>query len=164
LGKRALAILFIFHPLLVFAFCFDEAAREYGLNASLLRSIATVESNCNPSALSYNRNGSTDLGIMQINSSWIRPMRLNESELLKNPCYNVKTAAKILKKCVEKHGYDWEAIGCYNALGIKARVKYSWRVFTELSRRENHMSGTSSSVSGPSSLHFAVREISETDH
>ena len=85
----------------MFAFCFDEAAREYGLNASLLRSIATVESNCNPSALSYNRNGSTDLGIMQINSSWVRPMGLNESELLKNPCYNVKTAAKILKKCVE---------------------------------------------------------------
>ncbi len=67
------------------------------MNPNLLRSIAKIESNYNPSAVNHNSNGSSDLGIMQINSSWIKPMGLDYQELVKNPCYNVMTGAKILK-------------------------------------------------------------------
>jgi len=152
-------ILFIFYPSLVIAFCFDEAAREYRLNADLLRGIACLESNSNPSALNHNRNGTTDLGIMQINSSWIKPMGLNENELLKNPCYNVKTAARILRKCMDKHGYTWEAIGCYNAFSPYARIKYSWKVFDKLNRTGHSINSAPTSVVNDSSLYFAVRNI-----
>jgi soluble lytic murein transglycosylase-like protein len=145
----------------VIAFCFDEAAREHGINADLLRSIARIESNNNPSAVNRNSNGSSDLGIMQINSSWIKPMGLNNQELIKNPCYNVKTAAKILKKCMDKHGYTWEAIGCYNAVNPYSRVKYSWRVFGELNRKSYSKNDTFPSTVKNSSFHFAVRDINE---
>jgi soluble lytic murein transglycosylase-like protein len=67
------------------------------VNQNLLKSIARIESNNNPSAINHNNNGTSDLGIMQINSSWIKPMGLDRHELLKNPCYNVMTGAKILK-------------------------------------------------------------------
>jgi soluble lytic murein transglycosylase-like protein len=96
---------------------------------------------------------------MQINSSWIKPMGLNEKELLKNPCYNVKTAAKILKKCMNKYGYTWEAIGCYNAFNPYARVKYSWKVFSELNRTDYTTSDASLSTISNSSLDFRVRDL-----
>ena len=159
--KKVFSILFVFYPLLVVAFCFDEAAQEHGMNANLLRGIARVESNNNATAINHNRNGTTDLGIMQINSSWIRPMGLNEKELLKNPCYNVKTAAKILKQCMDKHGYTWEAIGCYNAFNPHSRAKYSWKVFDELNRTGSQRVGISPSIVSNASLYFAVRDINE---
>ena len=158
---KAFSILFIFYPLLVFAFCFDEAAREHGMNANLLRSIAHVESNNNPTAVNHNGNGTTDLGIMQINSSWVKPMGLDSQELLKNPCYNVKTAAKILRKCMDKHGYTWEAIGCYNAFNPYSRTRYSWKIFGELNRREYPQNGTATSMVNNSSFYFSVRDINE---
>ena len=143
------------------AFCFDEAAREHGMNANLLRSIARVESNNNATAINHNSNGTTDLGIMQINSSWIRPMGLNKQELLKNPCYNVKTAAKILKQCMDKHGYTWEAIGCYNAFNPYSRATYSWKVFDELNRAGSQKVGISASMMSNASFYFTARDINE---
>jgi soluble lytic murein transglycosylase-like protein len=158
---KAFSILFILYPLLVIAFCFDEAAREYGINPNLLRSIARIESNNNPSAVNHNSNGSSDVGIMQINSSWIKTMGLEYQELLKNPCYNVMIGAKILKKCMDKHGYTWEAIGCYNAVNPYMRVKYSWRIFGELNRRSYSNSDTSPSTVKNTFFHFEVRDINE---
>lgn len=158
---KVFSILFVFYPLLVIAFCFDEAAQEHGMNANLLRSIARVESNNNTTAINHNRNGTTDLGIMQINSSWIKPMGLNKHELLKNPCYNVKTAAKILKQCMGNHGYTWEAIGCYNAFNPHLRRKYSWKVFDELKRTRSSKADISPSMVNNASLYFAVRDINE---
>ena len=141
------------------AFCFDEAARVYGVNPNLLKGIASIESNNNPSAINHNNNGTRDLGIMQINSSWIKPMGLDQQELLENPCYNVMTGAKILKKCVERHGYTWEAIGCYNAVNPSMRVKYSWKVFNELNREPIPKNFTASPPN--TSLYFVVRDVSD---
>lgn len=144
------------------AFCFDEAARVYGVNPDLLRVIAKIESNNKVSAVNHNQNGSTDFGVMQINSSWIKPLGIDQQELLRDPCYNVMTPARILKKCVDKHGYTWEAIGCYNAVNHTARVNYSWKIFSELNRGYVHNPQTTKgSYSNGSSLHFAVREKGE---
>lgn len=144
------------------AFCFDEAAHIYGVNPDLLRGIARIESNNNPSAVNHNQNGSTDLGIMQINSSWIKPLGLDPRELLRNPCYNVMIGAGILKKCVDKHGYTWESIGCYNAVNHNARVKYSWKIFDELKRGYvRNTQANNGSSSNSSTFHFAVREKGE---
>jgi soluble lytic murein transglycosylase-like protein len=141
------------------AFCFEEAARVHGVNQNLLKSIARIESNNNPSAINHNNNGTSDLGIMQINSSWIKPMGLDRQELLKNPCYNVMTGAKILKRCVDRHGYTWEAIGCYNAVSPNIRVRYSWKVFHDLCRE--HIPDDAAPSANVSSLHFSAHDMSE---
>jgi hypothetical protein len=116
------------------AFCFDEAGREYGVNPLLLESIARVESNLNPRALNRNRNGSVDVGLMQVNSLWIKDFRLSLDAMIDDPCLNTMIGARILRQCIDRHGYTWEAVGCYNALGREKRIDYSWKVFNALCR------------------------------
>jgi len=43
---------------------FDIAGQMYGINPLLLKAIARIESNFNPTAVHWNVNGSYDYGIM----------------------------------------------------------------------------------------------------
>ena len=147
------------------AFCFDEAGKTYGINPQLLQSIARIESNLNPNAINKNSNGSTDMGIMQVNSSWIASLGLDSGRLVSDPCYNVMTGARILRHCIDKHGYTWEAVGCYNAVSRHKRVDYSWKVYNKLkaevkSQTQNSKLKTQNSNfrTPNSSLFFSVRD------
>jgi soluble lytic murein transglycosylase-like protein len=113
-------------------FCFEEAGSAYRLPPRLLQGIARVESDMNPAALHRNRDGSTDLGLMQVNSAWIGPDGLDRARLLLDPCYNIRAGASILRDCVNRHGYSWEAVGCYNAASDHKRRIYAWKIFRQL--------------------------------
>ncbi len=134
--EEALRIIFITLLLLVpcqaLSFCFDEAGRTYGISPVLLRGIARVESDLNPGAVNRNANGSIDMGLMQVNSFWLKPLGTTSRELTTDPCYNVMAGAWILKGCLDRHGETWEAVGCYNATSRDKRVKYSWKIYREL--------------------------------
>ena len=119
-------------PCQAFSFCFDEAGRAYGISPLLLRGIARVESNMNPAAVNRNSNGSIDLGLMQVNSFWLKTLGTTSHELTSDPCYNVMAGAWILKGCIDRHGQTWEAVGCYNATSRTKRVNYSWKIYREL--------------------------------
>ena len=119
-------------PSLAGAFCFEEAGRLYGVNPRLLQGIASVESDLNPAAINRNRNGSFDLGLMQINSFWLKSLGTSAQDLIDKPCYNVKVGAWILSGCLNRHGENWQAIGCYNAAGHDKQVNYSWKIYREL--------------------------------
>lgn len=125
-----LAILLL--PVTAGAFCFEDAGLTYGVSPLLLRGIARVESGENPAATNRNRNGSVDLGLMQINSSWLKPLGATAKDLIDRPCYNVMVGAWILSDCLKRYGNSWEAIGCYNAKGHDHRVTYSWKIYREL--------------------------------
>lgn len=130
------------------SFCYDEAGEIYGINSQLLRAIAIAETGENPSYINKNKDGSYDIGLMQINSYWIDMIPLNRDALLNDPCYNVKTGAMIMKYCIERHGYTWEAVGCYNARSKIKKVRYSWKVYRILKnlKRDNQRSrGTNES-------------------
>ncbi|MCL4492143.1 MAG: lytic transglycosylase domain-containing protein [Nitrospirae bacterium] len=117
-----------------YAFCFDEAGSEYRISDDLLRAIAHHESGNNPGAVNYNKNGSYDYGLMQINSGWYSTLGPRRWAGLGNPCFNTKVGAWILSRCIQKHGYTWEAVGCYNAKSKDKRVKYAWRIYNSLKR------------------------------
>ena len=119
-------------PVTASAFCFEEAGQAYGVSPLLLRGIARVESGENPTATNRNKNGSVDLGLMQINSSWLKPLGASAKDLIDRPCYNVMVGAWILSDCLNRYGNSWEAIGCYNARGHDHRVTYSWKIYREL--------------------------------
>lgn len=122
----------------VFCFCFEEAAHRYNISAEILYAIAKVESNFDPGAVNWNKNGSYDYGIMQINSRWYKVLGADAWSQLGNSCYNVNVGAWILSECIKKHGYTWEAIGCYNASSKNKRNWYAdkvWRVIAKMKEK-----------------------------
>lgn len=158
-----------FLPPSVNAFCFEEAGKEHNINPELLKSIAHVESGLNSQAVNTNKNGSLDLGLMQINSAWISVLNLDREDLITNPCYNVMTGANILSRCIGRHGYTWEAVGCYNARSKGKRVGYSWKIFRELQREKARIMAKKKEASPDTarsvpSLHFRVRDREEPVH
>ncbi|MCM0080999.1 lytic transglycosylase domain-containing protein [Geomonas sp. Red32] len=117
-----------------YCFCFDEAGAEYGINPQILRAIAKVESNFNPTAVNRNANGTFDFGLMQINSSWASVLGKKRWNNLGDACFNTKTGAWILAMCISKYGYNWKAIGCYNSQTPQKRDVYARKVFAQLQK------------------------------
>jgi len=133
---RVLVLSLFLLPSILNAFCFEDAGRAYNINPLLLESIASIESNFNPKAINKNRNGSQDIGLMQVNSIWVKPLKLDPDELVSDPCYNTMIGAKILRQCIDRYGYAWEAVGCYNAADPARRADYSWKVFDKIKTRQ----------------------------
>ncbi|MBA4416501.1 MAG: murein transglycosylase [Syntrophus sp. (in: bacteria)] len=162
--KLIIMFIVIIQPSALLAFCFENAGAQYGIHNRLLENIARVESNLNPRAINVNTNGSSDMGLMQINSFWIRTLSLRKEELLSNPCYNVMVGASILRTCIDRFGYSWEAVGCYNATGKDRKITYAWKVFNMMKRdnyrnSRNHDTDTTSKPS----LVFEVRDSFDRD-
>jgi soluble lytic murein transglycosylase-like protein len=112
--------------------CFEEAGVLYGISPLLLRGIALNESAFDPVAVNWNRNGSYDFGVMQINSFWYRKLGRDAWLRLADPCYNIHVGAWILAQCVGRHGYNWKAVGCYNSSRPEKRNAYAWRIYRTL--------------------------------
>ncbi len=118
-------------------YCFEEAGREYGISPEILYAIASVESGFNARAFNRNANGSFDVGVMQINSGWYRTLGHEAWMGLGDPCQNIRTGAWILRRCMDRHGYTWDAVGCYNAAGRDKRRAYSRKVYAALEKIRN---------------------------
>jgi len=131
--KKFLLLFFLFFYQFAFTYCFDEAARMYGVSKDLLIAIAKVESNMKPNAINHNKNGTFDYGVMQINSAWYYELGEERWHKLADPCENVKTGAMILSKCVKKYGYNWKAVDCYNK-GSKANgySSYVFKIYRQI--------------------------------
>lgn len=115
--------------------CFYQAGSIYNVHPNILWAIAKVESGFNPFALNKNTNGTYDIGIMQINSSWLPILKkhgLKNDSTLWDPCYNINVGAWVLSNCIQKFGYTWEAIGCYNTTSSIKRVRYAKKVYKVL--------------------------------
>lgn len=98
--------------------CFDHAGRTYRIDPLLLKAIAEVESAAKPRALNRNRDGSEDIGLMQINSAHLPRLNaasITRESLLNDPCLSVMVAADILSGFIARFGYTWRAVGAYNA-------------------------------------------------
>jgi len=114
-------------------FCFEEAAARYDLPPVLLRTIAELESGLDPEAGGWNADGSVDVGLMQINSWW--ETRLGSQswvEVCTDPCYNVMVGAWILRDCLDRHGYSFAGIGCYNARSPGKRERPTRKILRAL--------------------------------
>ncbi len=115
------------------AYCFEEAGGRYRIAPELLHAMARIESNFQPHAVNRNRDGSYDYGVMQINSRWSGVLGKEAWLRLGEPCFNVQVGAWILAQCIQRHGYTWEAVGCYNASSREKRKRYIQRVKQALS-------------------------------
>ncbi|NMM03149.1 lytic transglycosylase domain-containing protein [Paraburkholderia sp. RP-4-7] len=119
--------------------CLDDAAIYFDLDPMLVRAIAKHESGMRADAVNRNRNGSYDIGLMQINTVWLP--RLQEkgitAESLRNPCVNGYVGAWILRSNVERFGQTWKAVGAYNASSSDKQLKYANSVYSIWTRLRN---------------------------
>ncbi|HGJ5879074.1 MAG TPA: lytic transglycosylase domain-containing protein [Arsenophonus nasoniae] len=125
---------------LTFADCFDKACSYYQIDPDYLRAIARQESNFNPKAKNKNKDGSFDLGIMQINSKTFNAIKkeypiLSVNDLINHPCLNIHIGAMILSRNFATYGKNWLAVGMYNAgmkntnTSIKNRFHYARKIY-----------------------------------
>ncbi|OWQ45592.1 hypothetical protein CDL60_19345 [Roseateles noduli] len=110
--------------------CFLLAGERYGVSPLLLKAVARQESGLNPSAFNRNANGSTDIGLMQINSSWLPVLArhgVQEADL-QVPCANILVGAWILGSNFRSMGTTADALGAYNARDPAKRLAYARQV------------------------------------
>ncbi|TKK37740.1 invasion protein IagB [Pseudomonas fluorescens] len=106
------------------ASCWREVGEKYAIEPELLYAIAQVESGLDPQAVNHNANGSKDVGLMQINSIHLPRLKgkgITEQRLRDEPCLAVDVGASILADFIGRLGYNWNAVGAYNAGTSPAR-------------------------------------------
>ena len=84
---------------------------EYGVPENFVKAIVKTESNYVCEAIGYNKNGTIDYGLMQLNSSWYN------DENWKDPEVNLRAGIKHIKMLMDTHkGDSWWALAVsYNA-------------------------------------------------
>jgi soluble lytic murein transglycosylase-like protein len=122
--------------------CWTQVGSEYRIDPLLLYSIAKVESALDPKAFNRNRDGSYDIGLMQINSTHLPGLMasgVTRERLMYEPCSSIHAGAQILAGFIDRFGYNWEAVGAYNAGSAsdreplrKAYAAKVWREYRKL--------------------------------
>ncbi|WP_240159148.1 lytic transglycosylase domain-containing protein [Burkholderia sp. Ax-1724] len=112
----------------------DDAARFHHVSVRLVHAIATVESGQHANVVHLNTDGSTDIGLMQINSRWLTTLSrfgISRSDL-HDRCTNAYVGAWILSQNLHRLGLNWDAVGAYNAGTRGKRMAYARRVYRTL--------------------------------
>jgi hypothetical protein len=103
--------------------CMALVAQLYHLPPRVLPSIQVVEGG-SVGSVSSNRDGSQDLGVMQVNTLWIAPLAqltrlpptVVRDRLIGWPCFNIAAAGAIFRAYLnEAHGDLLLAVGYYHS-------------------------------------------------
>ncbi|MCP3724687.1 lytic transglycosylase domain-containing protein [Paraburkholderia sp. CNPSo 3272] len=121
-------------PAVTRADCIDDAAAYRHISPRLVRAIAQQESGMRANAINVNANGSEDIGLMQINSSWLpRLARFGiQREHLFNACVNAYVGTWILASNFRQFGPTWKAVGAYNATSSSRQLVYANSIYRRL--------------------------------
>jgi len=98
--------------------CVVRVSEEMNVPVALILSIMDAEDG-RVGRVSGNKNGSYDIGPMQINSWWLPLISLagvSEENLLNDGCVNVAVAGWLLRELLDKHKSPEAAIALYHSL------------------------------------------------
>ncbi|WP_186436714.1 lytic transglycosylase domain-containing protein [Thiomonas delicata] len=104
--------------------CFSHAAQTYGVNAKVLMAIAWHESHFLPWRVHRNSDGSTDYGVMQINSRNLPALGLTTQTVMQ-PCTNILAGARLYGRAVRRYGNTWAAVGAYHSTTPALQQRYA---------------------------------------
>lgn len=116
--------------------CIALVSAYYQLPPRVLPSIQVVEGG-RAGLVSGNTDGSSDLGVMQINTRWVAPLarhtRQPESvvrqRLIDEPCFNIATAGAIMRIYLnEERGDLLRAVGDYHSHTPARNADYQTKV------------------------------------
>lgn len=85
----------------------------------------------NPDSVGRNKNGSLDLGLMQINTVWLNDLArygISKTQLM-DSCTSIYVGAWIMSKNIRNYGYTWRAIGAYNSKNPLIGFQYAKKVY-----------------------------------
>lgn len=140
---RALAWLLVSAPAaftsVCHADCLDDAAQFHRVNVQLVRAIAQQESGMRANAVNTNSDGSEDIGLMQINSSWLPKLARYgiTRQRLFDACVNGYVGTWILASNIKQFGATWKAVGAYNAVSTNKQLIYANHIYRRLQRAAN---------------------------
>ncbi|MEZ2311400.1 lytic transglycosylase domain-containing protein [Paraburkholderia sp. RCC_158] len=121
---------------LAHADCLDDAAAFQHVSTQLVHAIAQHESGMRANAVNLNSNGTEDIGLMQINSSWLPKLArygIRRQDLF-NPCVNGYVGTWILASNIRQFGPTWKAVGAYNAVSTQKQLIYANAIYRRLQR------------------------------
>lgn len=114
--------------------CFNIASKHYQIPSKLLKAISKTETGLDPLAINVNSNKSYDMGIMQINSTWLPKLNkvgISQTDLF-DGCKNIQIGAWILAQNIKQHGFTNKAIGAYNSPTPELQSVYYKKVIRNL--------------------------------
>ena len=147
-----LALAFLF-PATAKADVFTRPARLLGVDPYLAMAVARVESDWHPWCVNIEgkdyrarslaeaatiakrallQGKSLDVGLMQINSYWLRKWQLPLERVL-DPVTNVTLGLCILKYEMRRYGSTWKAVGAYHSKNPARQKRYVQKVARALS-------------------------------
>jgi soluble lytic murein transglycosylase-like protein len=109
--------------------CINQAALHHHVPATMIVSVMQIENGRNGTAIK-NKNGTYDLGVMQINTSWLSTLKkfgISRSSLQHDACLNVDVGAWILAHSIAK-SEGWRGVGNYHSATPKFNKIYSAKV------------------------------------
>lgn len=116
---------------------FEKYGNAYDIPPQLLWGVAKHESDLDPLTVSKNKNGTYDLGLMQINSIHLPMLRKKgiQARDLFNPETSIAVGAYILSDCFKRYGQNWKGLTCYNGRieGNDYAFKVLKKIYGELS-------------------------------
>ena len=117
--------------------CFEGASKHYSVDKNLLKAIAITESGMKANVIGPpNKNGSYDIGMMQINSGALPTLAkfgIGQSDLL-DACTNIHVGAWVLATKISRFGKTWKAVGAYNASTESKQIVYVKKVQMALAK------------------------------
>lgn len=109
--------------------CINQAAIQYHVPATIILSIIKTENGRNGMALK-NSNGTYDLGVMQINTSWLQTLAkkgLTLNQVKSDPCVNVTVGTWILAQGMANSA-GWRGVANYHSYTKKYNDVYQEKV------------------------------------
>lgn len=127
---------------------FLKACTAFRIPPALVAAIARTESDCNPLCITINgreyrpktrgeairlakeamrQKKSVDIGLMQINSWWLKELNLS-CETVLEPKNNLLLALWILRQEMRRYGRTWKAVGAYHSKKPARQRAYIKRV------------------------------------
>lgn len=111
--------------------CVAAVSQRYQVPAALIGAILAQEHG-RLGQKQANRNGSYDMGPMQVNSYWLPTLRrygVEESHMLHHGCYNLAVGTWILRYEQARNPGDlWRAVGRYHSPDPQKGAGYALRV------------------------------------
>lgn len=116
--------------------CIVRAAAHYGAHPDIIRAVVRTEGG-KVGKIRYNKDGSFDMGPMQINSVHLPELAkygITQTSLTNDECLNIHIGTYYLQKHIVTAPHFWNGVGRYYSKTPTKNVSYQHRVWSNLEK------------------------------